>query len=53
MGCSDVGIYIIGIQEHRLVTKKPSEEIWLDDKNWVLVYRSVTDQKQGGVGLLM
>ena len=53
MGCSDVGIDIIGIQEHRLITKKPTEELWSDDKNWVLVYSSATDQRQGGVGLLM
>ena len=36
MGCSDVGIDIIGIQEHRLITKEPTEELWSDDKNWVL-----------------
>ena len=53
MGCSDVGIDIIGIQEHRLITKEPTEELWSDDKNWVLVYSSATDQRQGGVGLLM
>ena len=33
MGCSDVGIDIIGIQEHRLITKEPTEELWSDDKN--------------------
>ena len=53
MGCSDVGIDIIGIQEHCLITKEPTEEVWSDDKNWVLVYSSATDQRQGGVGLLM
>ena len=53
MGCSDVGIDIIGIQKHRLITKEPTEELWSDDKNWVLVYSSATDQRQGGVGLLM
>ena len=31
MGCSDVGIDIIGIQEHRLITKEPTEELWSDD----------------------
>ena len=53
MGRSDVGIDIIGIQEHRLITKEPTEELWSDDKNWMLVYSSATDQLQGGVGLLM
>ena len=53
MGCSDVGIDIIGIQEHRLITKDRSDELWSDDKNWVLAYSSATDQRQGGVGLLM
>ena len=53
MGCSDVGIDIIGIQEHRLITKEPPDELWSDDKNWVLVYSSATDQRQGGVGQLM
>ena len=47
MGCSDVRIDIIGIQEHRLVTKEPTEELWSDDKTWVvLVYSSATDQRQ-------
>ena len=32
-GCFDVGIEIIGIQEHRLVTKEPTEGLWSDDKN--------------------
>ena len=53
MGCSDVCIDIIGTQEHRLITKEPTEELWSDDKTWVLVYSSATDQRQGGVGLLM
>ena len=53
MCCSDVGIDIIGIQEHRLITKEPTEELWSDDKTWVLAYSSATDQRQGGVGLLM
>ena len=43
MGCSDVGIDIIGIQEHRLITKEPTEELWSDDKTWVLVYSSATE----------
>ena len=53
IGCSNVGIDIIGIQEHRLITKESTEELWSDDKTWVLVYSSTTDQRQGGVGLLM
>ena len=53
MDCSDVGIDIIGIQEHRLITEEPTEELWSDDKNWVIGYSSATDQRQGGVSLLM
>ena len=52
MGCSDVGIDIIGIQEHRLITKEPTEEL-SDDKIRVLVYSSATEQRHWGVGLLM
>ena len=53
MGCSDVGFDIIGIQEQRLITKEPTEELWSDDKTWVFVYSSATDQRQGGVGFLL
>jgi exonuclease III len=52
-GCTDAGIDIIGIQEHRLITTNPTDELWSDDKNWVLIYSTATDQRQGGVGLLM
>ena len=52
-GCSDAGTDIIGIQEHRLITKEPTEELWSEDKNWVIIYSSATDQRQGGVGRLM
>ncbi|XP_038062501.1 craniofacial development protein 2-like [Patiria miniata] len=52
-GCADAGIDIVGIQEHRLITSNPTEELWSDDKNWVLVYSSATDRRLGGVGLLM
>ena len=27
--------------------------MWSDDKNWVLIYSSATDQRQGGVGLVI
>lgn len=53
MGCAATGIDIIGIQEHRLITNNPTEELWSDDRNWVLIYSSATDQRQGGVGILM
>lgn len=53
MGCADAAIDIIGIQEHRLITTNPTDELWSDDRNWVLIYSSATDQRQGGVGLLM
>ena len=53
MGCADAGVDIIGIQEHRLITSNPTDELWSDDRNWVLVYGSATPQRQGGVGILM
>ena len=53
MGCADAGIDIIGIQEHRLITTSPTDELWSDDKNWVLAYSSASDNRQGGVGFLM
>ena len=53
MGCNDAGVDIVGIQEHRLISSSPTEEMWSDDKNWVLIYSSATDQRQGGVGLVV
>ena len=53
MGCVDAGIDIAGIQEHRLITANPTEELWSDDRNWVLVYGSASSQRLGGVGILM
>ncbi|XP_038063001.1 craniofacial development protein 2-like [Patiria miniata] len=47
MGCADAGVDIIGIQEHRLITSNYTEEIWSDDRNWVMVYSSATKQRQG------
>jgi len=52
-GCADVGIDIIGVQEHRLITSTPTDELWSDDKNWVMIYSSASNMRQGGVGLLM
>ena len=37
-GCADAGVEIVGIQEHRLITSKPTDELWSDDKKWVLLY---------------
>ena len=31
----------------------PTDERWPDDKNWVLIYSSATDQRHGGVGLVI
>ena len=53
MGCNDAGVEIVGIQEHRLITSSPTEELWSDDKNWALVYSSATDQRLGGVRLVI
>ena len=52
-GCNDVNLDIVGIQEHRLITSSPTDELWSDDKNWVVIYSSATDQRYGGVGLAM
>ena len=52
-GCVDAGIYIVVIQEHRLIKFSPTKEIWLDDWNWVIVYNSATKKRLGGIGLLM
>ena len=51
MGCADVGINIIGIQEHRLTTPNSTEELWSDNSNWVLMYGSATKQRTGVVGI--
>ena len=53
MGCNDAGVDIVGIQEHRLISPNPTAEMWSDDKNWVLIYSSATDQRYGGVGLVI
>ena len=53
MGCPDAGVNIVGVQEHRLITPNPAEELWSDDRNWVLVYASPTNLRQGGLGILM
>ncbi len=53
MGCNDAGIDIAGIQEHRLITSSPTDEVWSDDRNWVLAFNSATKQRHGGVGLVM
>ena len=53
MGLNDAGVDIVGIQEHRLITTNPTEELWSDDKNWVIIYSSASDQRQGGVGILI
>ena len=50
-GCNDVGLDIVGIQEHRLITSSPTDELWSDDKSWVAIYSSATSQRLGGVGL--
>ena len=52
MGCTDAGTDIVGIQKHHLITTNQTEELWSDDKNWVFVYSTVSDLRQGGVGIL-
>lgn len=53
VGCADTGVDIIGLREHRSITNNPTEELWSDDKNWVIVYSFTTQGRQGGVGLPM
>lgn len=53
MGFAHTGIDIIGLQEHRLIITNPTEELSSDDRNWVVVYGSATQGRQGGVRLVM
>ena len=52
-GCADAGIDMIGIQEHRLCTTNPTEELWSEDRNWVFIYGSATNRRVGGVGFVI
>ena len=52
-GCVDAGIHMIGIQEHRLFTTNPTEELWSEDRNWVFIYGSATNLRVGGVGFVI
>ena len=52
-GYADSGIDIVVILEHWLITSSLTNEIWLDDQNWVMVYSSVTEKRLGGIELLM
>lgn len=53
MGFAHTGIDIIGLQEHWLIITNPTEELSSDDRNWVVVYGSATQGRQGGVRLVM
>ena len=44
---------MIGIQEHRLVTTNPTEELWSEDRNSVFIYGSATNLRVGGVGFVI
>ena len=44
---------MIGIQEHRLFTTNPTEELWSEDRNWVFIYGSATNLRVGGVGFVI
>ena len=52
-GCADAGIDMIGIQEHRLFTTNPTEELWSEDRNWVFIYGSAANRRVGGVGFVI
>ena len=49
--CSEQGIDIVGIQEHRLITNLDQE--WSDDGQWLFAYASATHERCGGVGILL
>ncbi len=53
MGCAEAGLDIVGIQEHRLICQSPTQELWSDDRKWVMIYGSSSQQRHGGVGILM
>ena len=53
LGCEDAGVDIVGIQEHRLFTSQPTDELWSDDRKWVILFSSAQKNRQGGVGILM
>ena len=44
-GYADAGIDIVVILEHWLITSSLTDEIWLDDQNWVMVYSSATKKR--------
>ena len=46
MGCTDAGVDIVGVKEHRLITPHPTEELWSDHRNWLLAYASATNMRQ-------
>ena len=52
-GCSEQGIDIVGIREHRLITNKDLHQEWSDDGQWLFAYASATHQRCGGVGILL
>ena len=52
-GYADAGIDIVVILEHWLITFSLTNEIWLDDWNWVMVCNSPTEKRLGVVELLM
>ncbi len=41
------------MQAYLLITSSPTDEVWSDDRNWVLAFSSATKQSHGGVGLVM
>ena len=49
---TDAGVDNVGVQEHWLITPNHTQ-LWSDDRNWVLVYGSSINLRQGGVGILM
>jgi exonuclease III len=53
LGCEDAGVDIVGIQEHRLFTSQPTDELWSEDRKWVMIFSSAQRNRQGGVGILM
>jgi hypothetical protein len=52
-GCKSVGIDLASIQEHRWTTESEVDFQWHSDGDYMLAYSSASQQRTGGVGLLI
>ena len=51
-GCEKFMINIVAIQEHRYIFDEDIKYTWNNDKTWLKVYASATEEGNGGLGLL-